>query len=321
MRNICGIREALNSLDMPNSKYNSIFVVGPTAGGKTRIAVQLAHRLNGEVISADSRQVYKKLNIGTGKDLNEYFIDGKQINYHLIDICEPGEKYNIEIFFNDAEKAIKAIYQKKKLPIICGGSGLYVETLLKGNSFSSIPKNERLREKLMDANKTNLDIVFEKIPLALRNKLDNSSIKKCIRSIEINAFVQEKGMPKSRCLNLKPLFVAPKWDREERRNRVSIRLKQRLNEGLVEEVEQLLKTGIQINDLEFYGLEYFWLTQYCTGKIKYDEMTEKLETAIHQFAKRQMTWFRRMERQGHEIHWLNPNTAVEDTIDLWHSGK
>lgn len=302
---------------MSKNKYDSIFVIGPTASGKTSLAVQLAHRLNGEIISADSRQVYKRMDIGTGKDLKEYSIGNQGINYHLIDICEPGEKYNIERFYTDCVQALLEINKTKKLPIICGGSGLYIETLLKGNEFSSIPKNEVLREFWTDLDKAELDILFQEIQDLLRLKLDNSSRKKSIRALEIHHFMQENGLPDARNLNLNPLIIAPKWDRINRRERISLRLKQRLNDGMIEEVQQLLAEGISPEILSYYGLEYLWISRYCLGEITLEEMTTQLEIGIHQFAKRQMTWFRRMEKQGFEIHWLNPKTAVEDALELF----
>ena len=306
---------------MSKNKYDSIFVIGPTASGKTSLAVQLANELNGEIISADSRQVYRRMDIGTGKDLKEYIIDNQLINYHLIDICEPGEKYNIERFYVDCEQALLKINKAKKLPIICGGSGLYIETLLKGNEFSSIPKNEVLREKYTDLEKIELDNLFQEIPDSLREKLDNSSRKKCIRALEIHHFVKENGVPAARNLNLNPLIIAPKWDRINRRERISLRLKQRLNEGMIEEVQQLLNDGISPEILNYYGLEYLWISRYCLGEISLAEMTTQLEIGIHQFAKRQMTWFRRMEKQGFEIHWLHPKTALGDALGLFGRSK
>jgi tRNA dimethylallyltransferase len=302
-------------------KYNCIFVIGPTAGGKTNLATQLAHYLNGEIISADSRQVYKRMNIGTGKDLNEYVVHNQSIPYHLIDICEPGEKYNIERFYNDAKKAFEKIWSNQHLPIVCGGSGLYIETLLKGNPFATIPKNPKLRNALSQYTLTALHQQFNTISPSLKNSLDNSSIKKCLRSIEIDEYIQRNGMPASRKFPISPLFLAPKWDREERRLRITFRLNQRLNSGMIEEVQQLLKEGISVKDLVFYGLEYAWIARYCVGEIDYATMKSKLEVAIHQFAKRQMTWFRRMEKQGFEIHWLNPYTAVNDALNLFNQNK
>jgi tRNA dimethylallyltransferase len=302
-------------------KYNCIFVIGSTASGKTNLSTQLAYHLHGEIISADSRQVYKKMNIGTGKDLNEYVVHNQAIPYHLIDICEPGEKYNIERFYNDAKLAFEKIWINKHLPIVCGGSGLYIETLLKGNPFSSIPENPKLRNTLSQLTLPELHHQFNTISPFLKNSLDCSSVKKCLRSIEIDEYIKRNGMPASRKLPISPLFIAPKWDRDERRSRIACRLNQRLNNGMVEEVQQLLKDGVSAQALVFYGLEYAWIVRYCVGEIDYSTMKSKLEVAIHQFAKRQMTWFRRMEKQGFAIHWLNPYTAVNDALNLFNQNK
>ncbi len=292
--------------------YDSIFVIGPTASGKTALAVRIAAAFNGEIISADSRQVYRRMNLGTGKDLHEFVVNGKEIPYHLIDICEPGEKYNIERFYHDAKNAINDIKSRGKLPVICGGSGLYIETLLKGNEFASIPTNESFRTELALKNKSELLAMFDLINPNLRNRLDNSSDKKLIRSLEIAHFVHVNGEPQQRDLNLNPLILATQVDRDTRRERISKRLRQRLQEGMIEEVESLLNEGVSPEDLKFYGLEYLWITQYCLKEISYDEMVKGLETAIHQFAKRQTTWFRRMEKQGFVLHKVDPNVGLEE---------
>jgi tRNA dimethylallyltransferase len=299
-----------------NNAYNCIFVIGPTASGKTSLAVKLAAKYDGEIISADSRQVYRRMDIGTGKDLHEFKLDGYQIPYHLIDICEPGEKYNIERFYNDAQAALEDITNRRKLPIICGGSGLYIETLLKGNPYSSIPVNVELRAQLTAKSKGELLKFFHAIPFELQERLDSSSLKKLIRSIEIAHYIELYGEPTQRDLGLKPLILATKIDRDSRRVKISNRLKQRLNEGMVAEVEELLNEGILPEDLKFYGLEYLWITRYCLGEIDYQTMVRSLETAIHQFAKRQMTWFRRMEKQGYELNWMDATIALEDIDEL-----
>ena len=289
--------------------YDSIFVIGPTASGKTALAVRIADALEGEIISADSRQVYRKMDLGTGKDLHEF-------TYHLIDICDAGDNYNIERFYLDAGAAIASVKSRNKLPVICGGSGLYIETLLKGNEFASIPKNKILREQLVTKEKEELFRLFESIPVDLRSRLDNLSVKKTIRAIEIAEYVAEYGMPERRNLGLKPLILATEVDRETRRNRISKRLRARFQEGMIEEVEGLLRDGVTPEQLKFYGLEYFWITQYVTGEIEYTTMENSLETAIHQFAKRQMTWFRRMEKQGYTLQWVPSDISIDSVMQL-----
>lgn len=299
-----------------NQSYNCIFVIGPTASGKTSLAVKLAARYNGEIVSADSRQVYRRMDLGTGKDLHEFKLNDQEIPYHLIDICEPGEKYNIERYFKDAQAALMLIDKRGKLPIICGGSGLYIETLLRGNPFSTIPVNHNLRAKLSSKSKGELIHHFQTIPEELQVRLDNSSFKKIIRSIEITEYIKLHGEPKQRDLGLKPLILATKIDRETRRMKISNRLKQRFHEGMVEEVQGLLNQGISPDDLKFYGLEYLWITRYCVGEIDYQTMVQSLETAIHQFAKRQMTWFRRMEKQGYQLNWIDATIALKSIDEL-----
>lgn len=299
-----------------NQSYNCIFVIGPTASGKTSLAVKLAARYNGEIVSADSRQVYRRMDLGTGKDLHEFKLNDQEIPYHLIDICEPGEKYNIERYFKDAQAALMLIDKRGKLPVICGGSGLYIETLLRGNPFSTIPVNHNLRAKLSSKSKGELIHHFQTIPEELQVRLDNSSFKKIIRSIEITEYIKLHGEPKQRDLGLKPLILATKIDRETRRMKISNRLKQRFHEGMVEEVQGLLNQGISPDDLKFYGLEYLWITRYCVGEIDYQTMVQSLETAIHQFAKRQMTWFRRMEKQGYQLNWIDATIALKSIDEL-----
>jgi len=298
------------------NNYDSIFVIGPTASGKTALAVRIASEYNGEIISADSRQVYRRMNLGTGKDLHEFTTEGKQITYHLIDICEPGEKYNIERFYHDVKIAVEEIKKRNKVPIICGGSGLYIETLLKGNEFASIPKSVEFRKELELKSKEELLALFDSISESLKVRLDNSSLKKLIRSLEIANFIKTNGEPEQRDLGLTPLILATHVDRDTRRMRISNRLRQRIQEGMIEEVQALLDEGISAEDLKFYGLEYLWITQYCLNEISYDEMVKGLETAIHQFAKRQMTWFRRMEKQGYELKWVDPKVDLGEICNL-----
>lgn len=291
-----------------------ITILGPTASGKTGRAVLLCRRFNGEVISADSRQVYSRMDIGTGKDLFEY----GNIPYHLIDICEAGEKYNLHKFITDFHIALKKISDLGKLPVLCGGSGLYLETALSGVKLPEVPENKLLRETLNNYSLDQLAQILSRYK-KLHNTTDIDSVKRAIRAIEIEEFYRNNPematmADKKSTDPIPSLIIGIDIPRDERRKRISSRLKTRLEQGMVTEVEALLASGIKPEDLIYYGLEYKYLTLYLMGQLSYPEMVSELEIAIHQFAKRQMTWFRGMERRGFNIHWLPYDMNDEEFI-------
>jgi len=280
-----------------------IAVIGPTASGKTKVAVDLAFELDTEIISGDSRQVYKKMDIGTGKDIAEYTLNGRVIPYHLIDIVEAGYKYNIYEYQNDFFKAYEKIIAKNKLPILCGGSGLYIQSVTQDYDLLSVPPNKALQEKLNSKTLDELSQIL-KTYKKLHNRSDIETKRRAIRAIEIADYQQNNQKQASTYPKLKTLFIGIDIPRDLRREKISKRLKQRLDEGMLDEVKALLKT-ISPEDLIYYGLEYKYLTLHLIGHLSYKEMFKQLEIAIHQFAKRQMTWYRGMERKGIKIHWLD----------------
>ena len=302
-----------------------ITILGPTASGKTDLAAHLAARLNAEIISADSRQVYRGMDIGTGKDLVDYTVDGKTVPYHLIDICEPGTKYNLFRYQKDFLDSYEDIRSRGVLPILCGGTGLYIEAVLKGYNLSPVPQNPELRkaleEKSLDELTAMLVDLKEKNHSVMHNKTDVDSCQRAIRAIEIETYNLTKPTEERQCPPIDSLIIGVDIDREARRKKITNRLKARLEEGMVNEIAGLLKQGIPAEDLIYYGLEYKYVTEYLIGKLSYDEMFRQLEIAIHQFAKRQMTWFRGMERRGFTIHWVNAAQKMEDKLEeilsLW----
>lgn len=281
-----------------------ITILGPTASGKTSLAVKLADILHTEIISADSRQIYRRMNIGTGKDLDEYTLNGHQIPYHLIDICEPGYKYNLYEYQRDFNRAYDDICSRGKLPILCGGTGLYIETVLRGYHMPMVPENKSLREALSNHTLSELEAIL-KTYKTLHNKTDVDTPKRAIRAIEIAEYYKTLPPEERKDAPLNSYIIGIDIDRDTRRQRISDRLKARLNAGMVDEVKGLIGEGIAAEDLIYYGLEYKYLTEYIIGKYSFEEMTRLLEIAIHQFAKRQMTWFRGMERRGFTIHWVD----------------
>jgi len=296
--------------------YELITVLGPTASGKTSFAAALAKQLDTEIISADSRQVYRRMDIGTGKDLDDFLIDGVSIPYHLIDICEPGTKYNLFQYQHDFYRIYRQLTAKGKIPVLCGGTGLYIESVLKGYQLWDVPPNPSLRESLKDKSLAELETILASFR-KLHNQTDVDSAQRAIRAIEIEVFTQEnasKSISSSIPLHapLHSLLIGIHIDREQRRQKISDRLHQRLAHGMVDEVRRLLDSGIPPQDLIYYGLEYKFLTMYILGEITYNEMVTKLEIAIHQFAKRQMTWFRGMERRGFTIHWIDASLPTAD---------
>ena len=291
----------------------TITIIGVTASGKTSLAVKLAYETGGEIISADSRQIYRRMDLGTGKDISEYTCNGKQIPYHLIDICEPGYKYNLYQYKRDFTNALKDIQSRGKLPIICGGTGLYIETVLKGYAMPEVPENKELRDSLADKTLEELTAILSQYK-TLHNTTDVDSCKRAIRAIEIAEYYKTLPQPELEDTPLDTLLVAIDIDRETRRANISKRLHQRLEDGMVAEVESLLNEGIAPEDLIYYGLEYKYLTEYVIGKTTYEQMVSGLEIAIHQFAKRQMTWFRGMERRGFKINWIDYNLSLDEKV-------
>lgn len=296
-----------------------ITILGPTACGKTALAVNLAAKTGGEIISADSRQVYRGMDIGTGKDLTEYNVDGKQIPYHLIDIEDAGQKYNLFRFQEDFNAAYEDIANRGVLPILCGGTGLYMEAVLKGYALSPVAQDDNLRKKLSTRTLSELKELLMWLKArngsAMHNETDVDTVSRAIRAIEIEFHNLRHPVDARNLPAVSSLIVGLDVDRDVRRERITARLRARLNEGMVEEVRGLLaKDGITKEDLMYYGLEYKYVTAYVVGEMSYEDMFRQLEIAIHQFAKRQMTWFRGMERRGFNIHWLNASMPMADKL-------
>lgn len=297
-----------------------ITILGPTASGKTPVAARLAVEIDGEVISADSRQVYRRMDIGTGKDLADYVFDGKLIPYHLIDIREPGTKYNLFEYQQDFFDAYQDIRSRGKVPILCGGTGLYIEAVLKGYHLSPVPQNQELRNRLEGKTLTELTQMLtelkQKTGSNMHNTTDVDSCQRAIRAIEIETYNIEHPTPRRELPPVDSIIIGIDIDRELRREKITRRLKARLDEGMVDEVKALLEEGISPEDLIYYGLEYKFVTEYLIGQTSYDEMFTRLEIAIHQFAKRQMTWFRGMERRGFRIHWIDATLPMDEKIEI-----
>jgi tRNA dimethylallyltransferase len=294
--------------------YNLMVILGPTASGKTKLAAHLALKIQGEVISADSRQVYKEMTLGTGKDLADYSIDGTNIHYHLIDIVEPGYKYNVFEYQADFFRCFEAVQKNGKWPIMCGGTGLYIESVLKQYKLINVPINQPLREQLAGQSideLTALLATFKK----LHNTTDTDTIPRAIRAIEIETYYKNHPEIDLHLPEVNPLIIGVNIDRQARRRKITQRLKDRLKEGLIDEVQNLLNKGLSADDLIYYGLEYKYLTLHLTGQLSYEDMFEQLNTAIHRFAKRQMTWFRGMERKGAKIHWMDAFQPIEERVD------
>ena len=290
--------------------YQLITVLGPTASGKTSFAAALAAHLDSEIISADSRQIYRSMDIGTGKDLADYTVNGKTIPYHLIDICNPGDKYNVFEYQHAFFRAYDEIRKRGKLPILCGGTGMYIEAVLKGYKLLDVPANLSLRESLKGKSLQELEQILGSYK-TLHNKTDVDSAQRAIRAIEIEEFYLNQAPDVNDYEPIESLVIGLDISRELRREKISRRLKARLDEGMVDEIKGILTSGVKPDDLIYYGLEYKYLTLYVIGKLSYEEMVSQLEIAIHQFAKRQMTWFRGMERRGITIHWLDATLPTE----------
>ena len=309
-----------------------ITILGPTASGKTPLAAALAKEVGGEIISADSRQVYRRMDIGTGKDLDDYVLNEVRgtrcevrIPYHLIDIVEPGTKYNLFQYQQDFFDAYQDIVKRGVTPILCGGTGLYIEAVLKGYQLSPVPQNPELRQQLDGKSLEELTLMLKELKAqtgsTMHNKTDVDSCQRAIRAIEIETYNLKHPMPRRELPAVPSLVIGVDIDRELRRQKITRRLKARLDEGMVDEIRRLLDEGIPAEDLIYYGLEYKFVTEYIIGRLSYNEMFRQLEIAIHQFAKRQMTWFRGMERRGFRIHWIDAVLPMEEKVkkilQLW----
>lgn len=303
--------------NMQNQKM--ITILGPTASGKTSVAAALALRTGGEIISADSRQVYRRMDIGTGKDLADYTIGDVHIPYHLIDIAEPGTKYNLFQYQQDFHTAYNDIRSRGKLPILCGGTGLYIEAVLGGYSLSPVPQNQALRDSLEGKSLEELTQMLvdlkHKNGSNMHNRTDVDTAQRAIRAIEIETYNLEHPTPERQMPPVDSLVIGINIDRELRREKITRRLKARLEEGMCDEIRSLIDGGVNPDDLIYYGLEYKFVTEYVVGRTSYEEMFRQLEIAIHQFAKRQMTWFRGMERRGYTIHWIDAAQSMDEKVE------
>ena len=299
---------------MDGAKFDMVTILGPTASGKTEVAVNLALKIKGEIISADSRQIYREMNLGTGKDLEEYQVNGVDVPYHLIDIAEAGYQYNVFEYQRDFLKVYQSFKGKGSFPVMCGGSGMYLEAILKGYRLIQVPVNEERRSELQLLSLDELTQILKRYK-SINNTSDTENKKRAIRAIEIEEFCLVHPETDLSFPAINSLIVGVKYDRDSRRKRITARLKQRLDNGMIDEVKNLIDKGLKPDDLTYYGLEYKYLTLYITGKLTYNEMFEGLNTAIHQFAKRQMTWFRKMERDGFEIKWLDGYMPVNEKTD------
>lgn len=297
------------------SRYDMLAVVGPTACGKTSLAVELALALHGEVLSADSRQVYRGMDIGTGKDLNEYMRDGVAVPVHMVDIVDAGEKYNLFEFQRDFLHAYEKIRSKGSLPIMCGGSGMYVESVLRGYRLIPVPENTALRNELANKTLDELTAILATYK-KLHNNTDTDTVKRAIRAIEIEEYYKKIPVGEREFPKIRTLTVGLDVSREVRRERISRRLHARMEQGLVEEVECLLASGLTAEQLIYYGLEYKFVTLYIKGELTRKQMIDELEIAIHQFAKRQMTWFRGMERRGIDVKWVDTTLPMSSQVEI-----
>lgn len=294
---------------------NLITILGPTASGKTTFAAHLAKDLGTEIISGDSRQLYRGMDIGTGKDLVDYTVDGVDIPYHLVDIKDAGYKYSVFEFQKDFFKAFTQIKAYGKLPILCGGTGMYIESVLRQYNLLDVAPNIELREQLEGKDLPELVNLLEGYKQA-HNSSDTETRRRCIRAIEIADYYVTHEKEVVSLPEIKPLIIGVDIDRDLRRSKITKRLKSRLEEGMIEEVKGLLAAGCSPEDLIYYGLEYKFVTQHIIGELTFDEMFAKLEIAIHQFAKRQMTWFRGMEKRGIKIHWIDASLPTEEKIEI-----
>ena len=299
---------------MSTKGFDIIVITGPTATGKTRLAALVAARLGSEVISADSRQIYRGMDIGTGKDLSDYYVNGKQVPCHLVDIVDAGYRYNVFEYQRDFLRVYESMRSRGLLPVVCGGSGMYVDSIVSGYRLIQVPVNEPLRQSLEGKTLPELTYILSGYK-HLHNKTDVDTIKRAVRAIEIEEYYLSEGVPETSLPEINPLIIGIMFDRDTRRERISRRLRERLEGGMTEEVQRLLDSGIHPDDLIYYGLEYKYVTLYLLGTMTREEMFTKLETEIHRFAKRQMTWFRGMERRGKEICWIDGSLPEEEKVE------
>lgn len=296
-------------------KYNLVAVIGPTASGKTVFAAHLAHRLNGEVISADSRQVYRHMDLGTGKDYSDYCVSDTRVPYHLIDIADPGYKYSVFEYQRDFYRAFLDIQSRGRLPVLCGGSGMYIDAAIRGYRLTEVPRNDTLRQELRQKSLEELTTILSTFK-SQHNVSDVDTPERAVRAIEIALFNRDHPDQISDRPAIDPLYLCVQSNRTVERSRITERLEKRLKQGMVEEVGRLLDSGLSADSLAYYGLEYRFITGYLTGRMDYQTMVGLLNTAIHQFAKRQRTWFRRMEREGCKLHWIDGQLEIPEKIDI-----
>lgn len=298
---------------MQQKPYDLLTILGPTATGKTKLAAHLAYYMQAEIISADSRQVYRGMDLGTGKDLDDYTVNGTTVPFHLVDIRNAGEKYNVFEFQRDFFNTYAEITQRASLPILCGGSGMYIEAVLKGYELIQVPVNEPLRAELETWEMAKLTHYLSTLK-PLHNQSDTDTKKRAIRAIEIAMYQKEHPQPANEFPVLKPLIIGINMNRQWVKDLITQRLKQRLRNGMIDEVEQLLKKGVPMEVLVYYGLEYKFIALFLNKELSYNRMVEQLNVAIHQFSKRQMTFFRKMEKDGFTIHWIDGHALMEEKI-------
>ncbi|MDR3137877.1 MAG: tRNA (adenosine(37)-N6)-dimethylallyltransferase MiaA [Tannerellaceae bacterium] len=301
---------------MEKTQWDLITLLGPTASGKTEFAVAIADAIHSEVISADSRQVYRRMDIGTGKDLSAYQINNKQVPHHLINICEPGEKYNVFAYQRDFFRVYETLRAEGKVPVLCGGTGMYIEAILRGYRLWEVPENPELRHSLQNKSLTELTHLLSQYK-SLHNKTDLDTPQRAIRAIEIEEYYRQETPLRTHYTPPRSLVLGLNIEREQRRQAISRRLRARLDEGMLDEVRRLIDEGLSPDDLIYYGLEYKYLTLHLIGSLSYEEMVQQLETAIHQFAKRQMTWFRGMERRGIPIRWIDASLPLSEKLSIF----
>lgn len=295
--------------------YNLITILGPTAGGKTSVAANLASQIGGEIISGDSRQVYRKMDLGTGKDIDDYTVNGKLVPFHLIDLFEPGYKFNVYGYQTQFVKAFNDIQSRNLQPVLCGGSGLYIEAAIRGYRLIEVPENKELRSELASKTHEELEEMLASMK-KLHNHSDTDTLKRLLRAIEIEVYYANAHPSSFEYPTLNNIIFGVRFPRFQQRERITQRLRQRLAEGMIDEVENILADGVDPESLIYYGLEYKWITKHVLGEISYDAMFEGLNTAIHQFAKRQMTWFRRMEANGLTINWIDGNLPMDSKLNF-----